>query len=114
MPRKLPRAITVASVTKTMVSVKCDRCKAVATGQCTYPNHEMFVARELKYITIHTNRGTRSMYPQTKVVCPACAQALEDCFLQPDPPQPVPKTREEMAAFATEWDAKVEAGKARG
>lgn len=27
------------------------------------------------------------------------------------PAPPVPKTREEMAAFATEWDAKVEAGR---
>lgn len=26
-----------------------------------------------------------------------------------NPSKPVPKTREEMAAFATEWDAKVEA-----
>lgn len=81
MPKKLHRAITVASVTITTVSVKCDRCKAVASGQCTYPNHEMFVARELKYISINTNRSTRSMYPVHKMVCPHCAKALEDFFL---------------------------------
>lgn len=28
-------------------------------------------------------------------------------------PKPVPKTREEMAAFAKDWDAKVEASRAR-
>ena len=28
-------------------------------------------------------------------------------------PKPVPKTREEMAAFATAWDAKVDASRAR-
>ena len=28
-------------------------------------------------------------------------------------PKPVPKTREEMAAFAKDWDAKVDAGRAR-
>lgn len=26
-------------------------------------------------------------------------------------PKPVPKTREEMSAFAKDWDAKVEAGR---
>ena len=81
MPKKLPRAVKVASITITTVSVTCDRCKAVASGECKYPNHEIFVARELKYITIHTNRSTRSMYPQVKVVCPDCAKALEDFFL---------------------------------
>lgn len=81
MPRNLPRAIKVASVTVTTVVVTCDRCKKKASGQCTYPNHEMFVSRELKYITIKTNRSTRSMYPVTKVVCPPCAQELEDFFL---------------------------------
>jgi hypothetical protein len=109
MPKNLPRAITVASVTTTTVSVKCDRCKAVATGTCTYPNHAMFVARELKYITIHTNRGTRSMYPQTKVVCPACAQALEDCFLQPDPPQPVSQVDAIRRLQAEAWEEAAEA-----
>jgi hypothetical protein len=34
-------------------------------------------------------------------------------LMETDPPKPVPKTREEMAAFATEWDAKVEAGRAK-
>lgn len=29
-------------------------------------------------------------------------------------PAPVPKTREEMAAFATAWDAKVDASRAKG
>ena len=81
--QKLPKAIKVASVTVTTVSVTCDRCKATASGQCPYPNYQMFVARELKYITIHTNRGTRSMYPQHKTVCPSCAQDLEDLFLTP-------------------------------
>lgn len=81
MPKPLHRAIKVASVTITTVTATCERCKAVASGECKYPNHEMFVARELKYITIRASRGTRSMYPQTKVVCPDCAKALEDAFL---------------------------------
>lgn len=81
MPKSLHRAIKVASVTVTTVTVKCDRCKATATGQCPYSNIERFVARELKYIRINTNRSTRSMYPQHKMVCPDCAKALEDFFL---------------------------------
>jgi hypothetical protein len=81
MSKHLHRAITVSSVTTTTVSAKCDRCKAVASGTCSYPNHAMFVTRELKYILISTNRSTRSMYPQHKLVCPDCAKDLEDLFL---------------------------------
>ena len=34
--------------------------------------------------------------------------------VEPPPVQPVYKTREEMAAFAKEWDAKVDAGRQQG
>lgn len=78
---KLHKAIKVESVTITTVTVKCDRCKATASGQCGYPNIEMFVQRELKYTTIATNRTYKSNYPKTVVVCPACMAALETYFL---------------------------------
>lgn len=78
---KLHRSIKVDSITVTTVTVKCDRCKLTATGQCHYPNVEMFVTRELRYILIRTNRSTRSMYPQHKMVCPNCAVELENFFL---------------------------------
>lgn len=80
--KKLHRAIKVASITVTTVTVTCDRCKAKATGQCSYPNHAIFVARELKYIEINTSRSTRSMYPVHKMVCPDCAKDLENYFTQ--------------------------------
>ncbi len=81
MAKKLHRAINVASVTKTMVTVKCDRCKKTATGEVKYTNIEMFVGRELKYIQINTSRSTKSMYPLHKLVCLDCAKELEDFFL---------------------------------
>lgn len=80
---KLHRAIKVAEVTITTVTATCERCKKSTSGQCTYPNHEIFVQRELKYITIHTNRSTRSMYPVVKLVCLECAKELEDFFMTP-------------------------------
>ena len=89
--KNLHRAISVSSITTTTVSVKCDRCKKVASGTCSYPNHAMFVARELKYITINTNRSTRSMYPQHKIVCPDCAAQLEAFFMLDPTPKPDPE-----------------------
>lgn len=83
MPKHLHRAISVASVTITTVTVKCERCKNVASGQCNYPNIEAFVARELKYIQINTSRSPRSNYPQHKIVCLDCAKELEEFFLNP-------------------------------
>jgi hypothetical protein len=83
MPTKLHRAIKVSSVTITTVSVTCERCKRTTSGECSYPNHEMFVARELKHITIKLNRSTRSMYPVTKLVCMDCAKDLEAAFEKP-------------------------------
>lgn len=80
MPRKLHRAIKVTEVRITTVSVTCERCGAKASGQCSFPNHEIFVSRELKYITITTNRSTRSQYPVHKLVCMDCARELEAFF----------------------------------
>jgi hypothetical protein len=78
--KNLPKAITVSSVTITTVSVKCDRCRSTASGTCSYPNHAMFVQRELKYVTISVNRTTKSNYPKEVVICPDCAGELESMF----------------------------------
>ena len=77
---KLHKAIKVASVTITTVTVKCERCKAVATGTCDYPNHASFVRNELKYVTINCNR-TLTNYPKEVIVCPSCFQDFQDSFL---------------------------------
>lgn len=80
--KSLNKAIKVSSVTITTVTVKCDRCKAVASGQCNYPNHEMFVQRELKYTTIKTNRSAASnAWPKEVIVCNPCMADLESHFL---------------------------------
>jgi hypothetical protein len=80
--KSLNKAIKVSSVTITTVTVKCDRCKVVAYGQCNYPNHEMFVQRELKYTTIKTNRTSASnSWPKEVIVCPSCMGELESLYL---------------------------------
>jgi len=75
----LHKNITVSSVTITTVKAKCDRCRATAEGQCGYPNHAMFVQRELRYTTIEVAR-TSTGFPKTVLVCPDCLLVLEGAF----------------------------------
>jgi hypothetical protein len=78
---KLHKNIGVTSVTITTVTAKCERCKATASGQCNYPNHGMFVQRELKYTTIQVAR-TSTGFPKEVLVCPACLKDLETLWLE--------------------------------
>jgi hypothetical protein len=77
---KLHKNISVTSVTITTVTAKCERCRNTASGQCNYPNHEMFVQRELKFSTIKLNR-TSTGYPKEVLVCRNCVMDLESAFL---------------------------------
>lgn len=79
----LHKNIGVTRITITTVTAKCERCKATASGQCNYPNHEMFVQRELKYSTIRLDR-TSTNYPKKLLVCRSCMMDLEAAFMDKD------------------------------
>lgn len=80
MSKQLHKNISVTSVTITTVTAKCERCRNTSSGQCSYPNHEMFVQRELKFSTIKLNR-TSTGYPKEVLVCRECVMDLEAAFL---------------------------------
>jgi len=81
MSNPLHKGIKVTSVTITTVEAKCDRCKKKASGECGYPNHQMFVKEKLKYTTIYADRTSKSTYAKELLVCQDCTEELEDLFL---------------------------------
>ena len=79
MAKELHKNISVSSVTITTVTAKCERCKKVESGQCSYPNHASFVRRELKFSVIHVDNMPTG-FPKEVLVCRDCLVVLKGAF----------------------------------